>query len=95
MQSSAPAASSALPVVALDAIKATVRSSLGDGTRVIVVDVPARGKIADVKQLLCRPPHSVCRDASALVLVLKGKAAAVACAVLHQSFSMLFCIFCV
>jgi len=31
-----------------------------------------------VKQLLCRPPHSMCSDASTLVLVLKGKGAAVA-----------------
>ena len=52
-----------------------------------VVDTPASGKIADVKQLLCRPPHSVCSDASTLVLVLKGKGTAVVCAALHQSLS--------
>ena len=43
-----------------------------------VVEAPARGTIADVKRLLCLPPHSVCNDASALELVLKGEGAAVA-----------------
>jgi hypothetical protein len=81
----APSASTALPVVAPDAIKTTtVRSSLGDGTCVFVVDAPASGKIADVKQLLCHPPHSVCSDVSALVLVRKGKGAAVAHAALYH-----------
>jgi hypothetical protein len=45
---------------------------------VFVVEAPARGTIADVKRLLCLPPHSVCSDASALELVLKGEGAAVA-----------------
>jgi hypothetical protein len=45
---------------------------------VFVVEAPARGTIADVKRLLCLPPHSVCSDALALELVLKGEAAAVA-----------------
>jgi hypothetical protein len=45
---------------------------------VLVVEAPARGTIADVKRLLCLPPHSVCSDASALELVLKGEGAAVA-----------------
>jgi hypothetical protein len=31
-----------------------------------------------VKRLLCLPPYSVCSDASALELVLKGEGAAVA-----------------
>ena len=78
MQPPSPTASSAPPVVAPDAIKLTVRSSRGDCTRAFVVDAPASGTIADVKQLLCRPPHSMCSDASTLVLVLKGKGAAVA-----------------
>jgi hypothetical protein len=60
-----------------------VRTSGGDGSQVIVVEAPARGTIADVKRLLCLPPHSVCSDASALELVLKGDAAAVARA--HRS----------
>jgi len=55
----------------------TVRSSRGDGARAFVVEAPASGTIADVKRLLCRPPHSMCSDASTLVLVLKGKRAAV------------------
>jgi hypothetical protein len=43
-----------------------------------VVEAPARSTIADVKRLLCLPPHSVCSDASALELVLKGEGATVA-----------------
>lgn len=31
------------------------------------------GTIADVKRVLCLPPHNICSDASTLVLVLKGK----------------------
>jgi hypothetical protein len=53
-------------------------ASGGDGSRVFVVEAPARGTIADLKRLLCLPPHSVCSDASALELVLKGEGAAVA-----------------
>ena len=76
MQPPSPTASTR-PVVAPDAIKVTVRSSRGDGTRSFIVEAPASGTtIADVKRLLCRPPHSVvCSDASTLVLVLKGKGA--------------------
>ena len=71
--------SSTPPVVVPDAIKLTVRSSRGDGTRSFVVEAPVSGTtIADVKQLLCRPPHSMCSDALTLVLVLKGKGADVA-----------------
>jgi len=62
---------------ASDVIKVTVRSSRGDGSHLFVLDAPASGTIADVKQLLCRPPHCACSDASALVLVLKGKGSAV------------------
>jgi hypothetical protein len=69
----------ARPVVAPDAIKVTVRSSRGDVTRAFVVEAPVScTTIADVKQLLCRPPHSMCSDASTLVLVLKGKSPDVA-----------------
>jgi hypothetical protein len=42
-----------------------------------LVEAALSGTIADVKRLLCLPPHSVCSDASALELVLKGEAAAV------------------
>ena len=66
------------PVLAPGAIPVAVRSSGGDGSRVFVVEAPARGTIADVKRLLCLPPHRVCRDSSALELVLKGEGAAVA-----------------
>ena len=72
MQSLSPAPNAA-PYV-----KVAVRSSGGDGSRVFVVDAPACGTIADVKRLLCCPPHSMCRDESALLLVLKGEGAAVA-----------------
>ena len=80
MQQPPPAAITArpAPVLAPDAIQVAVRSSGGDGSRVFVVEAPARGTIADVKRLLCLPPYSVCSDASALELVLKGEGAAVA-----------------
>ena len=87
MQQPAPAANTARPALAPHAIQVAVRSCGGDGSRVFVVEAPARGTIADVKRLLCLPPHSVCSDASALELVLKGKGAAVARA--HRS---LYCI---
>ena len=78
MQQPPPAAITArpAPVLAPDAIQVAVRSSGGDGSRVFVVELEARGTLADVKRLLCMPPHSVCSDASALVLVLKGEGAA-------------------
>jgi hypothetical protein len=82
MQQPPPTANTAppAPVLAPDAIQVVVRSSGGDGSRVFVVEAPARGTIADVKRLLCRPPHSICSDASALELVLRGEgAAAVVC----------------
>jgi len=78
MQPPSPAANAARTAVAPAAVKLKVRVSGGDGTRVFVVEAPASGTIADVKRLLCRPPHSMCSDASTLVLVLKGKRAAVA-----------------
>jgi hypothetical protein len=80
MQQPAPAANTARPTPAgaPDAIKVTARSSRGDGSRLFTVEAPASGTIADVKRLLCLPPHSLCSDASALELVLKGEGAAVA-----------------
>ena len=78
MQQPAPAACTARPVLAPDAVRVAVRSCGGDGSRVFVVEAPALGTIADVKRLLCLPPHSVFSDASALELVLKGEGAAVA-----------------
>ena len=75
MQPHASTANDVRTVVAPDAIKVSVRSASGDGTRVFVVEAPASGTITDVKRLLCCPPHSLCSDASALVLVLKGKGA--------------------
>ncbi len=85
MQPTSPTASAVTtPVVAPDAIKVTVRSSRGDGTRAFVVEAPASGTIADVKRLLFRPPHSMFSDASSLVLVLKGEGAAVARALQPQ-----------
>ena len=78
MQPPAAAACTARPVLAPDAVQVAVRSSRGDNSRAFVVEAPARGTIADVKRLLCLPPHSVRSDASALELVLKGEGAAVA-----------------
>ena len=78
MQQPPPAANTTAPVLAPGAIQVAVRSSGGDGSRVFVVETTARDTIADVKRLLCLPPHSVlCSDASALELVLKGEGAAV------------------
>jgi hypothetical protein len=78
MQQPPPTASTARPVLAPDAIQVVVRSSGNDGSCVFVVEAPARGTIADVKRLLCHPPYSMCSDASALELVLKGEGAAAA-----------------
>jgi hypothetical protein len=77
MQQPSPAAYTACLAPEPDAIQLAVRTSGGDGSRVFVVEAPARGTIADLKRLLCLPPHSVCSDASALELVLKGEGAAV------------------
>ena len=77
MQPPTPTASSTRPVVAPATIRVTVRSWSGNVTRAVVVEAPASGTIADLKQLLCRPPHSMCSDASTLVLALEGKGAAV------------------
>jgi hypothetical protein len=69
--------------------RVVVRSGGGDGSRIFVVDAPSRGAIADVKRLLCLPPRSVCSDASALELVLKGEdstaASCAACATASAS----------
>ena len=86
------AACSACHAAAPHAIKMMVRSSRGDGARVFSVVAPARGTIADVKQLMCRPPHSTCSDASALALVLKGKAAAAARALQQLAIRFIMCI---
>jgi hypothetical protein len=72
-----PAASAAPPpVAASDGVKVAVRSSCGDGSCMFVVDAPACSTIADVKRLLCCPPHSLRSEWSAVVLVLKGKCTA-------------------
>jgi hypothetical protein len=73
MQPQSPAVNSATLALVSDAIKVTVRSCRGDGTRLFVVEASASGKIEDLKQLLCRPPHSMRSDASTFVLVMKGK----------------------
>jgi len=41
---------------------------------------------------MCRPPHSTCSDASALALVLKGKAAAAARALQLLAIRFIMCI---
>jgi hypothetical protein len=61
-------------------IRVLIRSSRGSGARIRDVEVCATGTIANVKQLLCLPPHSICSDASMLVLVLKGKCTSIALA---------------
>jgi hypothetical protein len=37
------------------------------------VDAPVNVSIADIKLILCRPPHSVCSDAAKMVLVSRGR----------------------
>ena len=64
----------ARPILAHNTIQVAVRSSRGDNSRAFVVEAPARGTIADVKRLLCLPPHSLCSDVLALKLVLQGEA---------------------
>ncbi len=70
--------------------RVVVRSGGGDGSRVFVVDVPSRGTIVDVKRMLCLPPHSVCSDASALELVLKGEDSTAASARTHNNVPCFF-----
>ena len=90
MQQPAPAANTARPALAPHAIQVAVRSCGGDGSRVFAVEAPARGTIADVKRLLCLPPHSVCSDASALELVLKGEHSTAANARTHNTVPCFF-----
>jgi hypothetical protein len=54
-------------------IEVTIRSCRGDGLLNFSIEfeeeAAASVKINDVKELLCKPPHSLCREASSLVLV--------------------------
>ncbi len=70
--------------------RVVVRSGGGDGSRVFVVDAPSRGTIADVKRMLCLSPHSLCSDASALELVLKGEDSTAANARTHNTVPCFF-----
>ena len=72
------------PAAPHDAIKLTVRNSRGDASQLFAVEAPASSTIADVKKLLCRQPHNICSNASALVLVLKGKG----CNAAHEIFQL-------
>jgi len=51
-----------------------IRSCRGDGQLIFALEFEEEAaepvKIRDVKELLCKPPHSLCREASLLVLVL-------------------------
>jgi hypothetical protein len=76
MQQPSPAANTARPVLEPGTIKVVVRSCGGDGSRVVVVDAPADGTVADVKRLLCLAPQIMSSSALALELVLKGEEAA-------------------
>jgi hypothetical protein len=76
MQQPSPVADTAVPVIKPATIKVAVRSSVGHGSRVVVVEAPADGTVADVKRLLCLAPQSMCSDALALELVMKGGVAA-------------------
>jgi hypothetical protein len=76
MQQPSPVADTARPVFKPATIKVAVRSSVGHGSRVVIVEAPADGTVADVKRLLCLAPQSMCSDALALELVMKGGVAA-------------------
>ena len=56
-------------------IKVTIRSCRGNLNCSFFLEVPANSSISGLKQLLCRPPHSLCSDASFLVLVVNGDCA--------------------
>ena len=55
-------------------IAVAIRSCRGDGLLNFSIEfeeeAAASVRINDVKELLCKPPHSLCREASSLVLVL-------------------------
>jgi hypothetical protein len=70
-----PHSAAADGAVAPHEISVVVRSSRGDGSFVYAVEAPASCTIASFKQLLCRPPHSVCSDVSMLALAMKGECA--------------------
>ena len=57
-------------------VEVAVRSPRGGGLLTFVLELDAEAaaklKVGKVKQLLCRPPHNLCRGASSLVLVLNG-----------------------
>jgi hypothetical protein len=78
MQPPSPTVEASSPAVPTQAVNVAVRDSRGCGCQLVLVYAALSGTIADVKRLLCLPPHSVCSDASALQLVLKGEDAAVA-----------------
>ena len=56
--------------------KVAIRSSQGGGSRTFVLELDAEAaataNAGEVKQLLCKPPFNLCREASLLVLVLNG-----------------------
>ena len=49
-----------------------VRSSRGDAKAIIRVEAESGSSVADVKRLLCIPPHNLCADPQRVVLVHKG-----------------------
>jgi hypothetical protein len=69
----AAAADDTRRVAVAGTIRVAIRSCRGNGGHVYSVDAPANVSIADLKLILCRPPHSVCSDAAKIVLVSKGR----------------------
>jgi hypothetical protein len=53
-----------------------VRSSCGEGRRVLVLDAPCNCTVFELKRLLCQQPHFMCSHYSRLLLVFKGSRAA-------------------
>jgi hypothetical protein len=52
-----------------------VRSSRGDAKAIVRVEAESGSSAADVKRLLCIPPHNLCAEPQRVVLVHKGTVA--------------------
>jgi hypothetical protein len=59
-------------MASVNRIGISVRSCRGGGREIMCVHSESCSSVADLKQLLCSLPHSLCADPSRLVLVHKG-----------------------
>ena len=53
-----------------------VRSSRGEGTCEVCIEVHGSSTVFELKKLVCQQPGFVCSDGSCIVLVVKGEASA-------------------